>query len=318
MKRILVSGSLGLVGSAVRRISQKYQQYDFVYTARSSKNNDEYVCDLTKECQVRDLYSNIKPKYVIHLAARVGGIGGNLAGPADYYRDNILMNTHMLDFAYKNGVEKFIGCSSICAMPDNLAVFDESHMHDSQCYKANESYGFAKRGIDVHIRAMKKQYGNLNYISLIPGNIAGIEDNYNLINSHVLPALVHKMYLAKRDNTNFEVWGTGENLRQFVSSDDLAFVIMELINMDREMPERLLVCGERQHSIKEIVNILAEVADFKGNIVYNSNKPGGQLARMANRELFRDYFPSFEFTPIEKIVRDSWDWFVENYPNVRM
>lgn len=318
-KKILVSGSFGLVGSAVRRMSKNYSDlYEFIYTARSfSRHYDEYVCDLTSEQQVRELYNKTKPNYVIHLAARVGGIQGNLNGPADFYRENILMNTYMIDYAYRNNVEKFIGCSSICAMPDNLAEFHEDHMHDSPCYLANESYGFAKRAVDVQIRAYKKQYGQLNYMSLIPGNIAGIEDNYNLVSAHVLPALVHKMYLAKRDNKDFVVWGTGENLRQFVSSDDLAYVILELLTMNCQMPERLLVCGEKQHSIKEIVDILADVADFKGNIVYDSSKPGGQLARMANRTLFKKYFPDFEFTPMEKIVKDSWNWFCANYPNVR-
>jgi len=318
-KKVLITGAGGLCASALRRLYPEYcDLYEFIYSARKvSDNHDEYICDLKEKDQVKLLFEKTQPDYVVHTAAFVGGIGGNLKSPSKYFYDNILMNTYVIDFAYRFGVEKLIAFSSICAFPNDLVLLEEDRMHDGPVWPDNEAYGFAKRAVDIQIRSLKKEKNVSNYCSIIPGNIAGINDLYSLVHGHVLPMLIHKLYLAKRDNEPFEVWGDGKSLREFLFADDVAKCVLELLGRD-DIPERLIISGEREYSIKEIVDKLVKIADFRGEVKWLTDKPNGQRSRPSSKELFRHYFPSFKFTPMDEWLKLSWDWFVENYPNVRM
>lgn len=317
-KKILVTGSGGLCGGAIRRLSRDYcDLYEFIYSARSVSNNyDEYICDLREKDQVNLLFDKTRPDYVVHTAAFVGGIGGNLKSPTKYFYDNILMNTYVIDTAARYNVEKLLAFSSVCVFADDLALLEEERMHDGPVWPDNASYGYAKRMVDVQINSLKLEGKVKNYGSIIPGNIAGINDLYSLSHGHVLPMLIHKLYLAKRDNTPFEVWGDGKSLREFLFADDVARCILELLGMP-EIPARLIIAGEKEYSIKEVVDKLVNIADFKGEVKWLTDKPNGQRSRPSSKELFRQYFPSFKFTPIDEWLKLSWDWFCANYPNVR-
>ncbi len=310
MKRILVTGSNGLVGSAIRDISNLYSQYEFYFSSHKDK-------DLIKESDVTDIYKDIKPHYVIHTAARVGGIGRNLNSPAQQFHDNVLMNTHMIHYAYEFGVEKLLAFSSACVFPAETDVINEESMHRGPPFCAHWSYAHAKRMVDVQIESYRQQYGVKNYCSMIPGNMFGENDNFDLEDGHVIPSLIHKCYMAKKNNSLFEVWGDGSATREFLYAKDVGRVCVNLLSKE-DIPQRLIVSSEREHSIKEIVDKICNIFDFPiTNVKWLLDKPSGQAKRPSDHTLFRKYFPDFKFTNIDIALENTIDWFNKNYPNVR-
>ncbi len=309
MKKILVTGSDGLVGSAIRNISHIYPQYEFYFSSHNNK-------DLTKENDILSLFDNIKPQYIIHAAARVGGIGRNLSSPAQQFRDNILMNTHMIHYAHEFDVEKMIVFSSACVFPEDTEIIKEEDMHGGPPFHAHWSYAHAKRMVDVQIGAYKQQYEIKNYCSVIPGNMFGEKDNFDLDDGHVIPSLIHKCYLAKKNNSIFEVWGDGSATREFLYAQDVAKVCIELFK--NELPQRLIVSAEKEHSIKEIAEKICNIFNFPiENIKWLLDKPSGQTERPSDHTLFRKYFSDFRFTDIDIALKNTIEWFNKNYPNVR-
>ncbi len=309
MKTILITGANGLCGNALIRLAQKNPQYEYKAVGRQ-------FGDLTKIENVCEMYGYTCPDYVVHTAAEVGGIGGNEAHHAEFFYNNILMNTYMIDQARQHNVEKMIVFSSVCVFPDGHPVREDT-MHEGPVFGGNFAYGHAKRMVDIQIQAYQKQYGIKNYCSVIPGNIFGLADAYNIDFGHVIPALIHKIYLAKKNNEDFVVWGDGSAKREFIYADDLAKAIFGLLEKD-ELPLRLIVSGPKQYTIKEVVKKLVKVADFKGEIIWDETKPNGQHARPSNLSLLYSIFPNFEFTDLDEALELSYDWFVENYPNARM
>lgn len=310
MKKLLITGSKGLAGSSLLRMQDQYPQYEFITADRS-------FADLTKEEDVSELFAKVRPTHVIHTAAAVGGIGGNAKSHGRFFRDNILMNTHVIHYAMITNVQKLIAFSSVCAYPDDLRVLQEDKMHLGPVYPSNQYYGYAKRMVDVQIRAYKAQYGIKNYCSVTMGNVAGKFDNFNIESGHVIPVLMHKLYLAKQDNTDFKIWGDGQSLREFLSIDDAAKCCLGLLDLD-EVPERIIVSGEKEVSIKEMVDLLIKVADFPADrVVYETDKPNGQRSRPSDKTIFNQYFPNFQYTPAEVWLKDMWLWFCENYEVAR-
>lgn len=311
-KKILVTGAKGLVGSAIRRqVESRGTPHRWFFCERRHG-------DLTDPRAVETLFDSVRPDYVIHTAAKVGGIGGNMAGHADYFYDNVLMNTNVIHECHCHGVEKLLAFSSVCVFPDDVAILREDVMHDGPPFSGNFAYAHTKRMVDVQIRAYKSQYGHVNWCSIIPGNIYGTHDLYNLTHGHVMPSLIHKMFVAIRDHQDvFPVWGDGQSLREFVFSDDLADVLVQLLERDL-VPERLIVSGFRQHSIAELVSILVQCAGFKGRVEYDHTKPNGQRNRQSDHSLFKTLFPDFRHTDFQDGVSIAYRWFADNYPNVRL
>ena len=309
MKKILITGANGLCGNALKR------QYVEAFCGQPVYVGREYG-DLTILDNVKKMYDEIRPNYVVHTAAEVGGIGGNEAHHGQFFYNNVLMNAYMIDQARLHNVEKMIVFSSVCVFPDGKELKEET-MHDGPVFSGNFAYGHAKRMVDIQIQAYEKQYGIKNYCSVIPGNIMGPNDAYNLEFGHVIPSLVHKLYLAKRDATDFVVWGDGSAKREFLLADDLAKIIYGLLEK-KELPLRLIVSGPSQCTIKEMVEKLVRVANFKGSVVWDKSKPNGQHARPSNLSLLHSLFPDFEFTDIDEALEKSYNWFADQYPNVRM
>jgi GDP-L-fucose synthase len=305
--KILVTGAGGMVGNAIKTVAREYPDFTVIGVDRADGN-------LTKQDDVKRIFENWEPDYVIHTAAMVGGIGKNLARQAELYYNNILMNTFVVDEAYKHGVKKLIAFSSICAFPQDLEIVKEEYLHDGKAYFAHWAYSYAKRMIDVQIESYKKQYG-VNYCSLIPVNIFGEHDNYDIVGGHVLPSLIHKCYLAKKDGTPFEVWGNGTAQREFIYSKDLAHICYELLNLDT-MPQKMIASGQEEIPIKTVVDKICDIFDYH-NVKWLTDKPNGQLRRPTDNSLLRMTLPKLEFTPFDTALKSSVQWFLDNYPDVR-
>lgn len=305
MKTVLVTGGNGLVGNAIRQVPWS-PELSMVFVGR-------HDCDLTDRDAVKDIFDCYQPDYVIHTAARVGGIAKNLETPAQQFFDNILMNTHIIDEAHQHGVEKLIAFSSVCAMPD-VPIMTESVLHDGPPFPAHGSYAHAKRMVDVQIEAYRKQYG-VNYCSIIPGNIFGEHDNFDMAHGHVVPSLIHKAYLARDSGAALAAWGDGSPLREFIYVGDLARVCVALLTLDQPLPQRLIVSGNEM-LIRDLVELVASV--FKIGVEWDVSKPNGQLRRQTVSEHFDRLFPGFVRTPIRESVVQTAKWFDDNYDNARL
>jgi GDP-L-fucose synthase len=227
---VLVTGGTGLVGKAIETVSKQESRENGSWYFAGSKDGD-----LTKMEDTRALFERVKPTHVIHLAARVGGLFLNMKHKVEMYRDNAAMNDNVMECSRIFGVQKLVSCLSTCVFPDKTTYpIDESMLHNGPPHRSNEGYAIAKRNIDILNRCYFDQYG-CNFTSVIPTNVFGPHDNFHLENGHVIPGLIHKFYLAKKNNTPMSVWGSGKPLRQFVYSEDLARLIIWTL---REYPER--------------------------------------------------------------------------------
>jgi len=308
-KKILITGSGGLVGSAINHLSNEYPQLDYNF----SEHKDH---DLTKEENVKNLFFKVNPDYVIHTAAFVGGIGRNLANPAGQYYKNILMNSFVTHYAYLTEVTKLISFSSVCAFPENVSEMKEDLLHDGAPHNSYFSYAYSKRMVDVQIQAYNKEYGT-KYSTVIPGNIYGERDNYNLKYGHVIPSLVHKCFLAKRDNEPFKIWGDGSVFREFLFSEDVARIVLELIIKDIDLPPCIIVSSKDETRIRDLVNIISDAFNYH-NIIWEPEKPNGQYRRPTNNSVLNTLLPEFSFTELEVGIHKTVQWFMKNYPNIRM
>jgi len=266
--KIYVAGHRGLVGSAiVRKLSS--QGYDNIVGRTSSE------LDLTSQRSVNEFFASERPDYVFLSAAKVGGIHANDTYPADFIRDNLLIQTNIIDAAYKNNVKKLQFLGSSCIYPKFAAQpMKEEYLLTGELEPTNEWYAVAKIAGIKMCQAYNKQYG-FNAISLMPTNLYGPGDNFNLENSHVLPALIRKFHDAKlQDSPEVEVWGTGKPRREFLHVDDLADAAVFLMN-NYDSSEIINVGVGADVTIKELAEIVKEVVGFQGKLTFNSSMPDG-------------------------------------------
>lgn len=288
MKKVLVTGGTGQVGKELQTLMP-----NAIFI--SSKD-----CDLTSCVEVDSLIQTIKPDVVIHCAARVGGILDNMAHQVEYYTENVLMNTNLVDSCLRNGVKNFIGILSTCIYPDVVSEYPmkEEVMHDGKPTKTNFSYGIAKRAMATHIDAIREQYG-LNYCYVIPCNLYGVHDKYN-DRSHFVGAVLKKIYEAnEKGEKKITLFGTGQPLRQILFAEDLAFVL-DLMVM-KGIYESFNIANEDNSSIHNYARRILDALGFGDwEIEYDSTKPDGQYRKDVSLEKFHKLFPDFEFTPLEK------------------
>lgn len=311
---IMVTGGTGLYGSAIKEvIKDKAETKDENWVFLSSKDGN-----LIDRQAVEKIFAKHKPTYVIHLAAKVGGLFHNMRKKADFYRDNTVINDNVMECCRIYGVKKCVSCLSTCIFPDKTAYpIDETMVHNGPPHNSNLGYSCAKRMIDVVNHCYKDQYG-LDYTSVIPTNIYGPHDNFNLEDGHVIPGLIHKCFMAKRDGKDFVIWGTGSPLRQFIYSTDLAeLTVWTLRNYDSIEPIILSVGEEDEVTIREVADWIAEAMDFKGTVVCDTTKADGQHKKTASNKKLRTYLPDYKFTPIKDGIKKAVDWFVENYDTAR-
>jgi GDP-L-fucose synthase len=305
--KILVTGGSGLVGSAIKEVSHEYADLDILFFNRQD-------CNLLDQESVKHMMDITRPDAVIHTAARVGGIGLNLSTPGQQFYENIMMNTMIIHYAYKHGVNNLISFSSICAFPEGAKELSEDILQNAQPHPAHRSYAYSKRMVDIQIEAYNKEY-DLNYCSVIPGNIFGKRDNFNLEHGHVIPSLIHKCYMAKKNNDVFDVWGDGTPMREFVYSNDIARACLDLLLLEK-MPQRLIVSGEKEHTIKNIVTKICNKFDYH-NVNWLKDKPNGQLRRPSSNTVFKKTLPGFKFTNIDDALSETVSWFNDTYPKIR-
>ncbi len=293
--KILVTGGSGMVGKSLKKILPEA-------TYLSSKE-----CDLKNEEKVKSLMNNNEFDAVIHLAAKVGGIIDNINKPDDYFVDNIQMNTNIVKWSRITGVKRFIGILSTCIYPDKVISYPmtEDMLHQGPPTPTNFSYGYAKRCLAVQIDACNKQYGT-KYQYLTPCNLYGENDKFG-DNSHFIAALVKKIVKMEKDgNSTLELFGTGKPLRQFMYSDDLAWVIKECL--DKNIYESFNVATEENLSIREMVDIALKSCNLKNTqLVFDKTKPDGQYRKDVSIEKLKGLLPNFKTLPLNKGIKKVYD-----------
>ena len=229
-----------------------------------------------------------------------------------------LMNDNVMECCRIYKVQKLVSCLSTCIFPDKTTYpIDETMIHDGAPHLSNEGYAYAKRMIDVMNRCYKDEYG-CNFTSVIPTNIYGPHDNYSIQGGHVVPGLIHKCYLAKKNGTPFEVWGTGSPLRQFIYSGDLAaLTVWVLRSYDSTDPIILSVPEEKEVTIKDVALMTRDAMEFKGEDKFLTDKADGQYKKTASNEKIAALRPDFKFTPMAEGLKKACDWFCANYETCR-
>jgi len=274
--------------------------------------------DLTSYEQTKAVFDKVKPTHVIHLAAKVGGLFKNMRLKVEMFRDNIAINDNVLRCSYELGVEKVVSCLSTCIFPDKISYpINETQVHLGPPHFSNEGYAYAKRMIDVLNRAYHEEY-NCNFTSVIPTNIYGPYDNYHLEDSHVIPGIIHKCFIAKKNGTDLVLMGTGKPLRQFVYSADLGALIVWTLDNYHELTPLILSVGEKDEvSIAEVANMVAEAMDFKGKIVFDTSKADGQYKKTVENTKLLQLYPEFKFTDMRVAIKESVKFFEDNYEDAR-
>jgi GDP-L-fucose synthase len=299
MKKLLVTGGNGLVGKEI---------------ICDIKVGKEF--DLTDKNQSDNLIESVNPTHVIHCAGKVAGLGGNMKHMGEYFYDNLMINTNIIESCRKNNVEKLMVFSSTCVFPSEVDYpLTEDKIHLGPPHLTNYGYAYAKRMADVQINAYNEQYGT-KYFSVIPCNMYGPNDNYNIENSHVIPSLIHKVYLAQQNNTDVFVWGSGKSLREFVYSKDVAKITEKLINM-YEDTKPIIISNSHEISIEEIITTICDIFKFKNKIIFDTNKPEGQFKKPSDNTYLKSIIGDFKFTPLESGLEETIDYFIKNYNTIR-
>ena len=265
---VIIAGSNGMVGSSLYKTLLNNDKYLPIELNRDS-------ADLTQPHDVQNFFKLTSPDIVINCAAKVGGIHANRTYPADFIRDNLLVNLNLTEACYQNGVKRFINLGSSCIYPrDAQQPLREEYLLTGPLEKTNEAYALAKiAGLEM-CRHYREQFG-VFYHSLMPTNLYGDGDNYNLQNSHVLPALIRKFHEAKISKADtVEVWGTGKARREFLHADDLSDAILFLLNLG-DVPDIINVGTGADITISELVSLVKETVQFEGDILYNTDMPDG-------------------------------------------
>ena len=234
----------------------------------------------------------------------------------EYYYKNIMINTNVLEACRKIGVKKVISFLSTCVFPDKVTYpITEDQFHNGEPHSSNFSYAYAKRMVEVQSRAYNKQYGT-NYMCVIPTNIYGPHDNFDLANGHVAPALIHRCYLAMQNNEDLVVWGSGKPLREFIYSEDVA-KLSEWALENYEEDEPIIFSTMEEVSIAELVDSIVKHMGFKGKVVWDKSKPDGQFKKPASNKKLLSYLPNYDFISLDEGMGRTVEWFKENYPEVR-
>lgn len=311
---VMVTGGSGLVGCAIQTVVKQANVPNETWVFLSSKDGD--LCDAAA---TRAIFERVRPTHVIHLAAMVGGLFKNLRANCDFFRKNMQINDNILSCCLEFKVKKCVSCLSTCIFPDKTTYpIDETMLHNGPPHSSNYGYGYAKRMVDVQNRAYNEQYGAM-FTSVIPTNVYGPHDNFNINDGHVIPGLIHKVYNAMQKNETLTCWGSGSPLRQFIYSEDLArLFVWVLRSYDSPEPIILSVGEEDEVSIKDVVQLVAEAAGFPADkIVFDTTKADGQFKKTASNKKLMAALPGFQFTPIREGLKRSVEWFWENYATAR-
>jgi len=304
-KHITVTGGKGFLGS---HLLKKLKDSG----CRHIKIADRPEYDLTNIADIRRMYEETKPRIVIHLAAKVGGIGFNQEKPAELFYDNLIMGTQLLHEAYLRNIEKFVALGTICAYPKFTPVpFKEEDIWNGYPEETNAPYGLAKKMMLVQSQAYRRQYG-FNSIFLLPVNLYGPGDNFDPRSSHVIPALIKKCFDAiDAYNDKIEVWGTGSATREFFYVEDAAEAICMATDTYNKS-EPVNIGAGFEISIKELTELIAKLTGFQGKIIWDKSKPDGQPRRMLDTTKALKEFMFTAKTNLTTGLIKTIDWYKEN------
>jgi len=318
----LVTGGTGLVGKAIEKVikdESSTKSLDEKWIFLSSRD-----ADLTDYASTKRIFELHRPTHVVHLAAMVGGLFHNMRNNLSFFRQNMAINDNILRCCHEYDVGKAVSCLSTCIFPDRTPYpIDETMVHNGPPHDSNFGYSYAKRMIDVLNAGYGQQYGR-RYTSVIPCNVFGPHDNFSLDDGHVLPGLIHKCYEAKKrrgegdGEAKLTVWGTGRALRQFIYSIDLArLFVWALRDYDQTEPIIFSVDEESELSIAEAAAEIKEAMRFDGAIEFDTTKSDGQYKKTASNGKLKRLLPDFQFTPFKRAIKETVDWFVDNYETAR-
>jgi len=292
-----------MVGNALQRLVP-----DAIYV--SSRDYD-----LENPIATDKMFIVHKPDHVIHLAAKVGGVKANTDYIGELYLKNNRINTNVLESAHIHGTEKVVSLLSTCVYPVAASYpLTEDQFHNGPPHHSNYGYAYAKRMIDVQSRAYRDQYG-CNFITAIPNNLFGENDNYHLEDSHVLPAIIRKMHEAALIGGPAYLWGDGSPLREFTYSIDVGRALLLLLD-DYNDREPINIGNPEEISIRQLAYEIASIIGFEGEIIWQPAQPVGQHRKPSDNSRFKEMF-NMKYTDFNVALKNSCDWFTKNYPNVR-
>jgi GDP-L-fucose synthase len=297
--KILVTGN-GTVGS----------NFDFGHKINSK------IVNLQNKEETYDYITKFRPDAVIHTAAKVGGLKMHLEERYKLYHENIEINTNLIDSAKKNKIPRVLSFLSSCIFSDiSKQPYNESQIHDGEPSKVHVPYGHAKRMIEVQSRLCFEQFGYI-YNCIIPTNIYGINDDFNLDTGHVVGVLIHKAYLSSINGKTFSVWGDGKQRRDFVFTEDVSFLTKWILE-NYESKEPLILSNSTPIEIGYIAELIAKKFNIEKQLRFDKNGPTGQIDRILDGSKL-DSIIKFKFTSIEDGINKTIDFFIKNYPNIRL
>lgn len=308
-RQVCVTGGAGFLGSFVQETLRERGAGNIFIP-----HIEDY--DLTDITNIRQMLGDSNPDIIIHLAALAGGIGANRARPAEFFYQNLMMGVPLMHEAWRHGVEKFVAIGTICAYPKFSPIpFREENLWGGYPEETNAPYGLAKKMLLVQAQAYREQYG-FNAIYLLPVNLYGPRDNFNLETSHVIPALIRKMIEAQqRGDGEVVLWGDGSPTREFFYAGDAALgIAMAAERYNSSQPVNL--GSGMEISIKDLAELIARLTNYEGEIVWDTTKPNGQPRRALDVSRAKEYFGFEAKMPFEEGLRRTIEWFKTNQDRI--
>jgi len=300
MKKVLITGATGFLGkNLVERLQDEYRVIGV--------GSQDF--DLRSQFDVEVMLSSYRPDVVIHAAGSVGGIGANKANPGKFMYDNLIMGTNIIEEARQQGVSKFVMLGTVCSYPKITRVpFKEEDIWLGYPEETNAPYGIAKKTLMKLLEAYNSQY-DMNVANLIPVNMYGPYDHFNLISSHVIPALILKIHKARNTQEPITVWGTGKASREFLYVKDCVDAIAKAIEIDVP-PEPINIGTGNEIRISDLVEIIAKELGFRGEVIYDSSKPDGQPRRCLDTNRARNLLGFEAQVSLKDGIKETIDWYL--------
>lgn len=306
-KKVLITGAHGFVGKNLVDLFNEKKKTTNIILLTPGRTE----CDLTKEEEVKKYFYDNKPDVVLHLAGKVGGIGINKAKPGEFFYDNIMMGTLVMEYSRQVGVKKVVALAAGCGYPKLLPVpYTENDFWKDLPDENSIGYSMAKKNLIIQSWTYREQFG-FNSVILLPANLYGPYDNFNLETSHVVPALIRKFLEAKeRNDAQVVAWGTGTASREFLYSQDTAQAIIDMAEKVNESGPFNLGTGV-ETSVKELVETIKKLTDFEGTIVWDTTKPNGQPRRFYDMTKFEKALGYVPSTSLCEGLENTIKWYKE-------